>query len=257
MVLDLVLKLALTLALTLALLMTVLASRPGSVMVARMERQFDRKLTQVGQHLVALGNLVQQAMALAIDGLRSPCLEIANEVKAIEQQVDSLDETIELQCRTMMALNSPVAADLRRVVVSMRVALILEDIGDEVESVARRTRYLARHTIVDRPAEMMGLAELAQATLADCLLMLENGDAVLARRVFDNQNRASEFAKVARQSLGESIARDPTHVAEWSHLLRAVTRLRNIIERGKELAEEAYFLYHKTSLRHHHEKLSL
>ncbi len=219
-------------------------------------RQIDRRLGQVDENLGQMADLVAKAIALAVAGLKDPHRNLGTEAKAIEQQVDALDDALEQDCQELMALNAPVASDLRRLMGAMRVTLLLEDLGDEAESVARRGRYLARHVVVTRPPALLALAELVMQTYGQACAVVKTGSVDIARAIFAGKPEADVLGRAASTALGESIRQDGEHTAEWSHLLRATERLRTMLERCKELTEEGYFLHHGTSVRHRHEKLA-
>ncbi len=220
------------------------------------QRQMDRRLGHVDERLDQMGDLVAKAIALAVNGLNHPRRELGTDARAIEDQVDLLDDALEQDCQNVMALNAPVARDMRHLMVAMRITLLLEDIGDEAESIARRARFLARNVVVARPAALLDLADLVVSTFTEARSVLKTGDPETAKRVFAGKVVAGELSRAAFTALGESIRDDSSHASEWSHLLRATERLRTILDRCKELVEEGWFLHHGTSLRHHHEKLA-
>jgi len=220
------------------------------------QRQIDRRLGQVDETLAQMAGLVAKAIALAVAGLKEPHPDLGAEARAIEEEVDSLDDALEQDCQELMAMNAPVARDLRRLMGAMRVTLLLEDLGDEAESVARRGRFLARHAVVPRPPALLELADRVYHLYQQACVVVKTGDPALAREIFAAKPAASELGRHASAALAQSIRSDGDHAAEWSHLLRATERLRTMLERCKELAEEGYFLHHGTSVRHHHEKLA-
>lgn len=216
----------------------------------------DRRLGQVDERLDHMADLVARAIALAVDGLKHPRRDLGTDARAIETEVDLLDDSLEQDCQELMALNAPVARDLRHLMVAMRITLLLEDIGDEAESVARRARFLARNEVVARPQALLDLADLVISTFAEARSVLKTGDAETAKRIFAGKAVASDLSRTAFAAIGDSIRSDGAHVGEWSHLLRATDRLRTILDRCKELVEEGWFFHHGTSLRHRHEKLA-
>jgi phosphate transport system protein len=217
------------------------------------QRHIDQRLSQVDAQIEHLTNLVGRALELAVTGLANPRRELGTEARAIEAEVDQLDASLESDCQELMALNAPMAGDLRRLVVAMRITMLLEDIGDQAESVAKRGRYLARHHIVERPACLLELGTAVRAMYADVGVSIRNGDEATVKRVLAAKGQCSELGRAAIEAITAAIKANQEHVAEWSHLLRAVIRLRAIADLCKQIAEEAYFLHHRTVVRHHHE----
>lgn len=216
----------------------------------------DRRLGEVARQIAALVDLVGRAIDLAVDGLITPRPELGTEARAIEAEVDLLDGALERDCQELMALRAPLAGDLMRLITSMRLTLILEDIGDQAESIARRGRYLARHRLVERPPELLALAETARTCFRRAAALIDHADQVGVQEVFALKAEAFAQRKAVFVALADRIRTDGEHSTEWSHLLRAAERLAGIADHGKELAEEAWFLHHRVRLRHHHEQLA-
>jgi len=216
----------------------------------------DRRLGEVSGQIADLVDLVGKALDLAVDGLITPRPELGIEARAIEDEVDRLDGALERDCQDLMALRSPLAGDLMRLITSMRLTLIIEDIGDQAESIARRGRYLALHHLVERPPELLALAETVRRCFRRAVALIDRADQAGVQEVFALKAEAFAQRKAVFSALAERIRSDGEHSAEWSHLLRAAERLAGIADHGKELAEEAWFLHHRVRLRHHHEQLT-
>lgn len=216
----------------------------------------DRRLGEVAQQIATLVDLVGKAIDLAVEGLIAPRPELGTEARVIEDEVDRMDEALEGDCQDLMALRSPLAGDLMRLITSLRLTLIIEDIGDQAESIARRGRYLARHYLVERPPELLALAETTRACFRRAAGLIDQADQAGVQEVFALKAQAFAQRKAVFTVIAERIRGDGEHSTEWSHLLRAAERLAGIADHGKELAEEAWFLHHRVRLRHQHEQLS-
>jgi phosphate transport system protein len=220
------------------------------------QRHFDRQLGSIDRALADMAALVERALVIAVDGLRQPYREIGDAAREVEGHVDRLDDALGHDCQALMALRSPVAGDLRRLVSGMRAALVLEMIGDQAESVSRRVRYLARHTPVPVPAAVVALADAALAAYRRALPALATGSGEDAKAVFALEAETDRLSKVGYAAVRAALSDDGTQAAEWSHLLRAIGRLEHIGDLAAELAEEGVFLCTGQSIRHRHEALA-
>lgn len=218
-------------------------------------RRFDHQLSTIDKTLSEMAALVEQALVIAVTGLRHPYREIGQAAKVVEGDVDRLDEAIGQECQSLMALRSPVAGDLRRLISGMRATLILERIGDEAESVSRRVRYLAKHTPVRVPQAVVDLADESLAAYRRALPVLATGAVEDAKAVFAHEAETDRLSKLGYAAIRAELIADGAHAAEWSHLLRAVGRLEHIGDLAVELAEEGVFLHRGASIRHRHEEL--
>ena len=219
-------------------------------------RLFDRRLGAIDAAITEMAGLVDKALVIAVEGLRQPYRDIGKVAKEVEGRVDQFDETLGNDCQELMALQSPVAGDLRRLVSGMRITLVLEMIGDQAESVSRRVRYLARHTPVAIPEAVGTLADAALAAYRRAVPVLLTGSAEDAKAVFALEEETDRITKLSYAAVSAALTADGTHSTEWSHVLRAIGRLEHIADLAAELVEEGIFLHTGQSIRHRHEALA-
>lgn len=108
-------------------------------------RHFDLDLAELKRSLVNMGNLVERSLGIAVEAIQRPSIEAREQCRVIEEQLDTLETAIEDRCHQIIALQQPMAGELRLVISSMRITSDLEQVGDLAESVAKRASYIARH----------------------------------------------------------------------------------------------------------------
>jgi phosphate transport system protein len=219
------------------------------------DRHFDRQLRTLDDRVAEMAGLVDQALDLAIAGLLQPYVEVRERARELESRVDALDSAVEEASQALMALQSPVAADLRRLITTMRMAVVLENIGDEAERLAKRARYLARHNAPPLPQPLADLAAAVLATYRQAVPVLRTGDCAAGRSVMRLEAETDRLTKVAYKAVGAAMKTDLERLGEYSHLLRAIGRLENAADLSLQLVEEAVFLHHGVSIRHNHDAL--
>lgn len=129
-----------------------------------MRTAYDEELTAVNDDLVQITRLVGSAMNRATQSLLDADLEMAERVIASDAQVDALTGSVEDRCFDLVALQQPVARDLRVIIGGLRIAASLERMGDLAEHVAKQARMRYPRPAVPQElrgtfAEMGGLAE--------------------------------------------------------------------------------------------------
>ena len=220
-------------------------------------RHFDRQLTALDVHIAEMVTLVDKALVIACEGLLAPYHEVREVARVVESRVDALDFAIEETSQVLMALQAPVAADLRRLLSTMRIAVVLENLGDEAENIAKRARYLARHQVPIIPAVVSELIAATLAAYRQAVPVLGSGDIEAARAVKVLETETDRLAKLCYQALGVAMKVDLDHLAEHAHLLRAVGRLEHAADLCVELVETAVFLHSGVSIRHRHKTMAL
>ena len=129
-----------------------------------MRQAFHEQLDEMSDALVRLTRLVGSAMNRATQSLLDADLRMAEDVIAADIDIDSVTSEIEETCFDIIALQAPVASDLRVVIGGLRIAASLERMGDLAEHVAKQARMRYPNPAVPGElrgtfAEMGGIAE--------------------------------------------------------------------------------------------------
>ena len=127
-----------------------------------MRTIFRQDLEEIGDGLLHLGTLVATAVDKAARSLKEADLQLAEEVIVGDNEIDQLEERIESSCLTMLALQQPVATDLRVVVAALRMSATLERMGD----LARHVAEIARGRYPEDAIPAEGLEVFTQFTAA-------------------------------------------------------------------------------------------
>ncbi|HZK04645.1 MAG TPA: phosphate signaling complex protein PhoU [Actinomycetaceae bacterium] len=105
-----------------------------------MRKIFQQELSELGDDLAAMAEKVAEAVRGAGEALREVDIEKAEKVIDADNRIDEYEDTIEAMCLSLLALQQPVATDLRLVVSAMRLSATLERMGD----LARHVAYMVR-----------------------------------------------------------------------------------------------------------------
>jgi phosphate transport system protein len=147
-----------------------------------MRLAYDEELIAVNEDLVQMTGLVGSAMNRATQALLDADLDIAEQVIASDAQVDALTGAIEERCFDLVALQQPVARDLRIIIGALRIAASLERMGDLAEHVAKQARM--RYPRPAIPAELRGtfaeMGGLAEAIVTKTGAVIASKDVSLA-----------------------------------------------------------------------------
>lgn len=147
-----------------------------------MRTAYDEELIAVNEDLVQMTRLVGTAMNRATQSLLNADLDLAEQVIASDAQVDALTGAIEERCFDLVALQQPVARDLRVIIGALRIAASLERMGDLAEHVAKQARM--RYPRPAIPQELRGtfaeMGGLAEAIVAKTGAVIASNDVALA-----------------------------------------------------------------------------
>ncbi len=218
-------------------------------------RHFDMEIAELKRSLATMGDLVERSVALAVRAIQHPVVEAREQARVFEEQLDRLDTEIEDKCHQILALQAPMAKDMRLLVTAMRVTIDLEGIGDLAESLAKRASWIARHTLVPIPASVTPLGQLVMSMVHGAIEAFISGNLALARQVIADEDRADALTKEGYKELKLLIRGDLEHLDENVHLMRALAHLEQIADVAVSIAEEAVYIEKGMPIRHHHEQL--
>ena len=174
-----------------------------------MRTAYIEQLDNVLTDLVAMSRLVQQAVGQATHALLEADGEVARQVIADDEHIDALREKIEEEAFDLLALQQPVAGDLRTIVAAVRMVAVLERMGDLSVHVAKVAQLRLPEVAV--PGEVMPcmrrMAEVAVNMVQQSTLVIADRDVDAARRLEEADEEMDELRKQTfRILLGDSWA---------------------------------------------------
>lgn len=207
-----------------------------------MRKVFQAELQQVGDDLVEIANLVQVALRRAASSLLEADVQEAEEVISNDARIDMLQNHLDERSIDLLALQGPVASDLRMIVGALRMSASLERMGDLARHVAQVTRLRFPEPAVpgDLEGTLREMIELDETIIAAVINLLETrelhyADAVYTAKARINELHQSVFSKVT--------------TAEWSSEAQTtidVTLLSRYLERfgdhGVSVARKVTYL---------------
>ena len=218
-------------------------------------RHFELEIAELKRSLVAMGNLVEQSLSVAVDAILRPRVDAREEARTMEERLDAMDSAIEERAHRIMALQQPMISDLRLLISALHICSDLEQIGDLCESVAKRATFIAKHNPVDNPAELEPLGSLVKEMIHGCLDAFVSSNVEQAKTIIRQEERSDDLTKLCYESIQAGMARTPDRIREYTHLLRAVAHLEHIGDIAVAIAEESVYIHKGQLIRHHHDEL--
>lgn len=204
--------------------------------------QFEGELDALRGTLLEMGAIVDRMVATAIEALKDGDVAIAERVIADDDAVDDLDLEIEHRCMRLIALQQPIARDLRLIGTVFKVITDLERIGDHAVDIAKVARKLARagfnRPLVDAPR----LAGVARDMLRNALEAFVQHDLKLVEQVVASDDTADELFHRYRTEIHEAMQKEPEIVVEGSYMLFVCHYLERIADHAVNIAERVHYV---------------
>ncbi|MEK7414284.1 MAG: phosphate signaling complex protein PhoU [Planctomycetota bacterium] len=218
-------------------------------------RQFELELADLKRSIVAMGDMVDRAVTLAVEGIQKPSADLRERARTFEDGIDAMESVIEDRCHTLIALQSPMVRDLRFIISAMSIASDLEQVGDLAQSISKRAHYIACHQAVENPPALAELAILAERMTRQSMDAFITGSLDVTKQVIAEESQSDDLTKACYAWLQDRMAQEPTKVKEYTHLLRAVSSLEQIGDKTLAIAEETVYMHQAQFIRHNHDIL--
>ncbi len=215
-----------------------------------MTRHFQEELKTLSRRILHIGGIVESMVDRALASLLDRDARLAREVQDADDEVDDLELEVEESCLDLLALQAPVARDLRFITGVLKINSDLERMADLAANIAERAEVLAQVPPLPFRPDVSRMAGVVKGMVREGLDALVRRDAVLALRVW---NRDDEADRLYREILGEAIQfmrENPERLGDALHMLGALRNLERIADHATNIAEDVIFMVEGKIVRH-------
>ncbi|MFQ6031191.1 MAG: phosphate signaling complex protein PhoU [Dehalococcoidia bacterium] len=203
---------------------------------------FDRNLKGLQDDLLALGGLVEQAIAKSMEALKNHDLEASRQVVEEDDLIDRKRFELEDQCIDLIATQQPIAIDLRTLMAMMHISVELERMGDYAEGIGKIGLLLADQPPLKPLLNLPRMAEKATQMLRHSLDALLSRDADAAVQVCQDDDEVDALYDQVYHELLAYMIQDPRYIQRATYLLWVAHDLERIADRATNIAERVIFL---------------
>lgn len=210
----------------------------------------DKKLESLREMVLRMGHLAEAILDKALRAVWQREAKLAREVESDDVEIDRLDVEVDRAVLEVLALQAPVAQDLRQVIAMKTAAMDLERVGDLARNIAKSAERLADRPAVSVPSTLRTLASESQQALGNSLSALADGDSRKARLVLRGDDRIdADQDGVIRQAI-EDIRRHPEHSSQEVDLIFIAKNLERVADHATNIAEDVVMVAESVNLKH-------
>ncbi|MGH9583435.1 MAG: phosphate signaling complex protein PhoU, partial [Bryobacteraceae bacterium] len=171
-------------------------------------------------------------------------------VWANEPRINRLEIAIDELATRLLALQQPIASDLRFITAAIKINTDLERMGDLAVNIAQRALVLIEKPAVNTFADIPKMAELAQEMVRKCLDAFVRRDPDLAREVLLSDDKVDRLRTAVQDEMIEHMQKEPAAVADGVGLILISRHLERIADHATNIAEDTLFLVKGVDVRH-------
>jgi phosphate transport system protein len=210
-------------------------------MIDHTVKAFDTDIGQLRGLISQMGGLAETAIAKSMQALQRNDLELAAEVRAEDKAIDTIEAEVERQAVRIIALRAPMAVDLREVVAALKIAGVIERIGDYAKNVARRVPLIGSEHRIEPISVLPSMGRMASEMVHDVLDAFAARDADGAVRVCESDTALDDFYDSIFRTLVTYMVENPKTISQVAHLLFVAKNLERIGDHATNVAEMVYF----------------
>lgn len=204
-------------------------------------KAFDEEIGQLRGLIAQMGGLAEHAIAAAMVALRRHDLEGARAIVAGDKKIDALEMEVEALAVRIIALRAPLANDLREVVAALKIAGVVERIGDYAKNIAKRVPLIESHGEIEPLSVLPAMSALAVQMVHDALDAFAARDAEAAVEVCDRDRQVDDFYNSLFRVLVTHMMENPKTIGQVAQLLFVAKNLERVGDHATNIAEMIYF----------------
>lgn len=216
-----------------------------------MERHhFEEALGAIKQRLLGMGGQVEVRLTEAVQALMERRPELAERVARGDGEINRLQMEVDDRCLKLLALQQPMATDLRFITAAMKINADLERIGDQAVNIAQNALKVIAQPPLRPLIDIPRMGELALHMTRDALDAFVRRDAELARKVLQRDDEVDNLKDHVFRVLLTHMMADPGTIERALGLILISRNLERIADHATNIAEDVIFLVEARDVRH-------
>ena len=215
-----------------------------------MRIKFQQNLDDLKEKLLVMAGLAEQAIQRSIEAYRERDLSLCELVFKGEPAINRLEREIDQMALDLLAMEQPMAVDLRFILSVIRINADLERVGDQAVNIAVRVREMGAFANVDLPVDIPKLAQLASTMVRKALQAFIEADAELAAAVLKLDDQVDEMNDAAFYALSSLIKERSDLTPQSLNALIISRNLERVGDHATNIAEDVIFWVRGADVRH-------
>ena len=208
---------------------------------AHTVKAFDQELDQLRGLIAEMGGLAEAAITESMRALLQRDTEAAQRVVENDKKIDALEGQIERNAVQIIALRAPMADDLREVVAALKIAGVVERIGDYAKNIAKRVPVIEESPNIEPLSLLPEMARIAGEMVHNVLDAFAARDAEKAVAVCQRDRAVDDFYNSIFRTLLTFMMENSHNITAATHLLFIAKNIERIGDHATNVAEMVYF----------------
>ena len=219
-----------------------------------MERQFEQQIDKLKKRLLKMCSLVDEQIEFAFKAIDEENVELAQMVIDRDNKVDKYDVKIDKICQKIIALNQPVAMDLRLIMSAITMNTNLERIGDGAVNIAENFLEIKKKPEFINRIKYIEMVKIVKEMIRNSIDAFINNDPKLAAKVIETDKIVDGYNRENHQIFKDIMKEDPKNIDDAVVLLVISRQIERLGDHATNISEDVYFIVEAQMIKHKYEK---
>ena len=207
-----------------------------------IRERFTQQLKELEEDLLNMTHTAAKMLQMSVESLKERNIEKAEEAIALDDVVDDFNFKIEEKCLSLIALQQPVAKDLRVIAAILKVITDVERIGDYSVDIAKFSIRLVEKPLFKPLIDVPRMADLVKGMLEEAITAFIQRDLTIVQKVVEADNEVDELYRSVHEEVVENIERDPSVTRQAIWVLMIARYLERIGDHVTNITERIYYM---------------
>jgi phosphate transport system protein len=213
--------------------------------------RFQQSLEDLKENLLVMAGLAEQSIQRAIEAYRVRDLSITELVTRSEVAINRMERDIDQAALDLLAMEQPMAKDLRFILSVIKINADLERVGDAAKSISDRVRSMDQLPLAELPVDIPRMATLAADMVRKSLQSFIEADAEMARSVLMMDDAVDAMNRSAYKTLTKVMEENSAVAPQALNALMIARSLERVADHATNIAEDVIFWVQGDDVRHH------
>ena len=204
-------------------------------------KAFDEDITKLRGLIAEIGGLAEVSLREAMEALIKGNLELAHDVIQRDKRIDALEAEIDRLAVRTIALRAPMADDLRELIAALKIAGVIERIGDYSKNIAKSADKIEGRKRFEPLTLIPAMADVAASMVHDVLTAYAARDPVMAQAVVERDEKVDAFYESLFRNLVSYMIENPSTISSCAQLLFVARNIERIGDHATNVAEMVYY----------------
>jgi phosphate transport system protein len=205
-------------------------------------KSFHKELKDLEKEMLKMGSIVGESISKSIEALINKDLELASEVIKDDDIIDNYELDIEEKCTRLIALQQPVAIDLRKIIVISKLVTDLERIGDNASNIAHRVKDIGDQPLIKEMQDLPGMKDIVVRQLRESLEAFVEMDIEKAKMVAARDEEVNQLDKQINAELLTVMENDCATIEQGTSLMFISRFLERIGDHSTNICERTVYM---------------